>query len=375
MKKLSAIVLVLAILLTAVALTACGGTELDLKNYTTVTFKGVDGSAKATIEFDNAAFEKAYSTANGSSDPLSQKAIENAAKLAPFESSLKYKVTPSEDLSSGDEVTITFQYNESAAKEAGLNLKNTTYKMTVDELTKAIEVDAFDPSVFNTDTGVMIQYDGIAPNGSLTISNKVDKKNPISQVKYTADAKDVAYGGNITITASLPKSAEDEGYVLKEETYQYPLKNVDHLLTNTNELTVDHKKALKTKYESIIKEIDTTQFYDADGSWHYILAGTVSDPKIGELYLLKKNDGTYEKKAFISVYGDVESNKDDAVSATCDNSFAFYEVNDVYIKADGKLNYNASDVLTNFYATEDVANKEFWKDYTAQYNIEKVSFK
>ncbi|WP_316637288.1 hypothetical protein [uncultured Ruminococcus sp.] len=50
-------------------------------------------------------------------------------------------------------------------------------------------------------------------------------------------------------------------------------------------------------------------------------------------------------------------------------------MNDVYIKADGKLNYNASDVLTNFYATEDVANKEFRKDYTAQYNIEKVSFK
>lgn len=50
-------------------------------------------------------------------------------------------------------------------------------------------------------------------------------------------------------------------------------------------------------------------------------------------------------------------------------------MNDVYIKADGKLNYNASDVLTNFYANEDVANKEFWKDYTAQYNIEKVSFK
>lgn len=39
------------------------------------------------------------------------------------------------------------------------------------------------------------------------------------------------------------------------------------------------------------------------------------------------------------------------------------------------MNYNASDALTNFYATEDVANKEFWEDYTAQYNIEKDSLK
>ena len=371
MKKLSAIVLVLAIMLTAVALTACGGTSLDLKEYTTVTFKGVDGDAKATIEFDNAAFEKAYSTANGSSDPLSQKAIENAAKLAPFESSLDYEVTPSEGLSSGDEVTITFKYSESAAKEAGLNLKNTTYKMTVDELTKAIEVDAFDPSVFNTDTGVMITYDGIAPNGYLTISNKVEKSNPISQVKYTADSEGVAYGDNITITASLPKTAEDEGYVLKEETYEYPLNDVDHLLTGTDELTANDKSALKTKYETIIKGLDREHYYDADGTWYAIIGGVVKNPRIGDIYLLKKNDGTYENKAFVSVYADIEGDGEDP---NCSNSIAYYTVEQFYIKADGSLNYSAQEYATDFYATEDVANKQYWKDYTAEYNIEKVTF-
>lgn len=374
MKKPSAIILVLAIMLTAAALTACTGKEIDLKSYTTVTFKGVDGNAKATIEFDNAAFEKAYSTANGSSDPFSEKALETAAKLVPFESSLEYEVTPSEGLSSGDEVTVTFKYSDSAAKQAGLRLKNTTYKITVEGLTEAIEVDAFDPSVFNTDTGVMIRYEGIAPNGYLTISNKVDKSNPISHVKYTAESDGVAYADSITITASLPKTAEDEGYVLKEETYEYLLKDVDHLLTNANELTANDKSALKAKYESIIKGIDTTQFYDSNGEWHYILVGTVTHPRIGEIYLLKKNDGTYENKAFISVYGDVESNKDESSPVTCNNSIANYTVEDFHIKSDGTLNYNATDYVTDFYATEDVANKQFWKDYTAKYNIEKVTF-
>lgn len=372
MKKVSAIVLVLAIMLTAVALTACGGTELDLKSYTTVTFKGVDGDAKATIEFDNAAFEKAYSTANGSSDPLSQKAIENAAKLAPFESSLDYEVTPSEGLSSGDEVTITFKYNESAAKEAGINLKNTTYKMTVDELTKAIEVDAFDPSVFNTDTGVMITYNGIAPNGSLSISNKVEKSNPISQVKYKADSANATYGTNITITASLPDKAIDEGYVLKEETYEYALKDVDHLLTGTDELTANEKSALKTKYEAIMKGLDSASFYDGNGEWHYLNGGKIENAHIGDIYLLKKTDGTYENKAFISVIGNVIGQGVDNV--TCNDSIAYYPIEQFYIKADGSLNYNAQEYATDFYATEDVANKQYWKDYTAQYNIEKVSF-
>ena len=39
-----------------------------------------------------------------------------------------------------------------------------------------------------------------------------------------------------------------------------------------------------------------------------------------------------------------------------------------------RINYNAADYATSFFAAEDAANKEFWKDYTAEYNIEMVSF-
>ncbi|MBQ9680514.1 MAG: hypothetical protein IJV48_07530 [Ruminococcus sp.] len=371
MKKLPAIILTLALLLTALSLTACGGTSLDLKDYTTVEFTGVDGDATAKISFDFAAFEEAYSAANGSSDPFSQKAFENSAKLMSFEDSLDYEVTPSEGLSNGDEVEVTFTYSKDAAQKAGLSLKNTSYKLTVEELTEAIVIDAFDPAVFNTDTGVMITYNGIAPNGSLSISNKVEKSNPISQVTYKADSDGVAYGDTITITASLPKTAEDEGYVLKEETYEYPLKDVDHLLTGTDELTADDKSALKTKYETIIKGLDREHYYDADGTWYAIIGGVVKNPRIGDIYLLKKNDGTYENKAFVSVYADIEGDGEDP---NCSNSIAYYTVEDFYIKADGSLNYNAQDYATDFYATEDVANKQYWKDYTAEYNIEKVSF-
>ncbi|MBQ7688388.1 MAG: hypothetical protein IJT27_04130 [Clostridia bacterium] len=371
MKKIATFIFVIIIMLTAVSLTACGGTEIDLKSYTTVTFKGVDGNATATINFDMVAFEKAYSIANGSSFTFSEKALENISKLVPFSSSLDFEVTPSYGLSNGEEVTVNFTYNKSAAKDAKLNLKNTTYKITVEGLTEAIEVDAFDPAVFNTDTGVMIMYTDIFPNGFLLISNKVDKTNPISQVNYTAESNGVSYGEKITITASLSEDAVANGYVLKEETYDYPIKDIDHMLISTDELTSDDKNALKTKYESIIKGLDSSHFYDADGTWYYIFGGKVKNAHIGDLYLLKKNDGTYEKKAFISVYADIISSIDDV---TCNNSVAYYSVGDLYIKGDGTLNYSASSYNTDFYATEEVADKMFWKDYTVNYNIEKVTF-
>ena len=42
------------------------------------------------------------------------------------------------------------------------------------------------------------------------------------------------------------EKAVADGYVLKEETYEYTLKDVDHLLTGTDELTANDKSSLKT---------------------------------------------------------------------------------------------------------------------------------
>ncbi len=373
MKKLSALVLVLAIMLTAVALTACGGTELDLKSYTTVTFSGIDGEAKAKIDFDFAAFEEAYSTANGSSDPFSEKAMKNAAKLSSFENSLDYKASPEEGLSNGDEVIITFTYNEDYAKEAGLSLKNTSYKLTVGDLKEGTVVDAFDSSVFNTETGVRIEYEGIAPDGRLTISNKVDKKDPISQVSYSSDSNGTAYGDTITITASLPKSAEDDGYVLKEETYEYTLKDVDHYMTDTSELKAEDKKAIKEKYESIIKGNTKGQADSNKENASY--PANITDIRIGDLYLFKTSDGYYSEDAYVSVYADITYTPLGKSEMSSNDCIAFYNISDFYIKSDGTLNFKTDYTkATAFFVEEERAEEHFWNKYRTKYNIEKISF-
>ena len=368
MKKLSAIILTLAILLTAVSLTACGGTTLDLQEYTTVEFKGVDGKATASIDFDFYSFTEAYVSSLNVSDPYSEKALEITMKFSAFEDSFDYEVSPSEGLSNGDEVEVNFTYSESAAKEIGIKLQNTSYKVTVEGLTEAIEIDAFDTSFFNTDTGVMIEYEGIAPKGYLRIYNKVPDTNPASKVKYSADSSGVKYGENIIITASLPYGAEDEGYVLKEETYEYPLTNVAHNIATTDIPAADKLTALKEKVASILKGESPRIIYGADNKDYWGYDVKLQNARVGDLYLMEKKDGTFSQEGLVSVYADYV--KEDE---TWKNAIAFYIVRDLYIQADGTLKFDVI-YLSDFYANDDIAEKRMLHDYRTDYNIQTVSF-
>lgn len=371
MKKLSAIILTLAILLTAVSLTACG-TSLDFKDYTTVKFKGVEGKSTATIEFDYSAFQEDYAAANGVSDAYSAKGMDLLLRLYDFGSSLEYEVVPSEGFYNGDEVEVIFTFDEKAAKDAGLTLTNASYKMVVEGLTEEIIVDAFDPAFFDTETGVMLDYEGIAPNGYLRIYNKVSDTNPLSKVVYEADdSDDIKYGDTVTITASLPYGAEDEGYVLKEETYEYTLTDVDHYISSSD-IPTDDLAAIKDAYTSLLKDADTSVVYDEKNEHHFIWHDVrVENTRLGDLYFMEKTDGTLANEALISVYADISA---DNKKWKWNNYIAFYTVRDLYIKADGTLNFEVNEYLSEFYANDDIAEKHLLHDYKTDYNIKVVSF-
>lgn len=374
MKKTSALLLIAAMLLTMLTLTACGGKKLDLKEYTTVEFSGINGEGEAKIDFDFSAFDKAYAEASGVKDPFSKKAIELAAKLSSFENSIDYQVAPKENLKNGDEVTVTFIYDEKAAQTAGVAPQNATYTVTVAGLTEAIVVDAFDPSFFNTETGVMVQYSGVVPEGYLQISNKLEKDNPAYQVKYSCDANDVSYGESVTITASLPSSAKKDGYVLKEETYEFPLKDLDHYMTDTKELNVD-----KTQFKADLIDAFTAHGTDAIqiasyGDWgndnkiDWLMAtSSVKDIAVDNIYCLKQKDGCY-KKLYVTMHG-TATVKDKTYPIT-----AIYEVRDFYINADGTLHYTRDYMDGSYYSSEDKAYEKQLTPQLMEYNIDKVAF-
>lgn len=114
-------------------------------------------------------------------------------------------------------------------------------------------INPFDPAFFNTPDGVELKFSGIAPNGTLIISNNLPSDNPASQIIYEADR----YEGlsdleNITITASLNNS----DYRLKNTSVVMKVKLDNHYLKSLDELNADSWAKIKTALnEKIIANI------------------------------------------------------------------------------------------------------------------------
>ena len=310
-------------------------------------------------------------------DPNSEKAIDLHMKITSFNQSLKYSVTPDNGLSNGDEVTVSFTYNEELAKSAGIELQNSTYTITVEGLKEPIIVDAFDPSFFDTERGVMIQYDGIVPEGHLEISNKLEDTNPAYLVYYSCDSSDVDYGETVTITASLPMDAAKEGYILKEETYEYPLTGFDYYMTDTKELDTD-KTQLETDLMDTITAIASKDGSNFRGNGRWGITNklnykfdsaytSLTDVSLDNFYCLKEKDGCY-KKIYVTMHGTINTT-DTAYPIT-----GIFEIEDFIIAGDGSLKYKRDKIHYAFYASEDEAYDNELASKLREYNIDKVAF-
>lgn len=376
MKKISALLLTVVIMVTALTFTACGKVTIDLKEFTDIEFSGISGEGTVNIKFNHTAFMSKWFHAKGVKDPFGKETSELESKITAFDNSLNFTATPSEKLKNNDEITVEFTYNEGFAKSAGLELQNSSYSVTVEGLTEPIMVDAFDPSFFNTERGVMIQYNGIVPEGELEISNKVENSNPASKVSYYCKSKGVGYGEKVTITASLPLELSRQGYLLEKNSYEMPLSGFDHYMTDVAELDTEKTQLKGDLLDTVTAVATEGSHLRGNGRWgitnklNYKFDSSytsLSDVKLDDIYCLKEKDGCY-KKVYVTMHGTVNT-KETTYPIT-----GLLELNDFIIAGDGSLKYKRDDIDYSFYADEDEAYDNVLKPQLKKYNIDKVTF-
>ena len=255
MKKL---LLMLAVGIVSVGLlTGCGGgASINLTDYATVNFEGVDGKGTATVNYDLTQLEKDF--VGDDDGNISQEEAQELVNFASFEMSIKWELDKQEALSNGDKVKLTITYNEDSAKEQKIKIKgDTTKEFEVSGLKEPITLDAFDPEVFDTDTGVKISYEGISPMASIVIENGCGDGQAQRFVEYVPDKTyEISNGDTITITASLTEQAIKEGYVLKEEQTQITVEGLESYVLNLSELNEGDRNNVETKLNDLFK--DTT---------------------------------------------------------------------------------------------------------------------
>ena len=252
MKKL---LLMLAVGIVSVGLlTGCGGASINLTDYATVNFEGVDGQGTATVNYDLTQLEKDF--VGDDDGNISQEEAQELVNFASFEMSIKWELDKEESLSNGDKVKLTVTYNEDSAKEQKINVKgDTTKEFEVTGLKEPITLDAFDPEVFDADTGVKISYEGISPMASIVIENGCGDGQAQRFVEYVPDKTyEISNGDTITITASLTEQAIKEGYVLKDEQTQITVEGLESYVSNLSELNEGDKSNVETKLNNLFKD-------------------------------------------------------------------------------------------------------------------------
>ena len=262
------------------SLTGCGKEKVDVSGGFDLSFSGMDGYGTATLTDSYAWVEDVIkSQGDGMSD----------AELIEFEEDLrdavKYTVTPSENISNGDEITVSIDVDNAIVEEYKLELTGGTATFTADGLNPVEEVDPF--------ANITITYDGIAPRGKAIINTSGADKT----LTYSLDKEGGLSNGDVITVTAAPKSnmtmqeyTQKYGKVLTATEQTYTAEGLTSYVSSLDEIPQETQDKMHQTY------LDAYPAHIAD-------LGSVTDMELlGNYILTAKSDNTSPYNRIYFVY-------------------------------------------------------------------------
>ena len=215
------ILVLLALMCSCAAFTACGTTALDPEDYCEVEVKGANGYGKVSLSVDYSDLKDDIEDCLG--DDSTKKERQKASEFA---DEIKFKVVSDQKdkLSNGDVIEVEVDYDqEDAKKDFKFKFKKDTFKYKVEDLDDAEELDAFE--------GLDIKYEGFSPSARyyLDNSNCSDELRNYVYYEIVDGPERVGNGDTITVKAICYDEDRllDEGYVLSADKKDFIVSGVE----------------------------------------------------------------------------------------------------------------------------------------------------
>lgn len=200
-RKSKAILACFTLLCVCAGLTGCGKETVDVSADADILVSGYDGHGIATVSKGDWLMNTEETYGKGMS------LMELAALEEALYNAVEYNVSPSENLSNGDEVVLTIDVDNSALESYDFKLTGGEKKITVSGLD---EVEAFDPF-----ENVTVNFSGMAPNGSASV-NTSDSNDDID-LSYTLDkSSGLKNGDEVTVSVSSYSGTDVEEYCMSK---------------------------------------------------------------------------------------------------------------------------------------------------------------
>lgn len=214
--KITAAAVLTAVL--ALLLTGCGAEKFDPEDYCDVTVTGANGYAKADVSCSMYFLADVVKSLGEKATTREQAEALEAAGYVSFE----IISDKTENLSNGDVIEIKVNFARESAKDNGyFTFSKEKFKYKVKDLEDAIPLDPFD--------GLKIEYRGMSSKADVELNSFGCDPVIRDNVAFYCDAKNVANGDTITVTAvewgtdTLMKM----GYVMALTSKDYVVSGLD----------------------------------------------------------------------------------------------------------------------------------------------------
>lgn len=233
---------------------------------------------------------------------------------------VNYEVTPSENLSNGDTVTLSVEISDYFQKENKVTAKAASKEITVSGLKEPEMVDPFDESMFatvfsgDTETGkVTFKITGTLPDLTFSLTNGASSDSPYSMLNYYMDDTDKSkdYSEDDTVTLHVQVKALtnfSEEYALSRDTIEIPVKGAAKYIRSADEVTTEVLDVIKPIAAARLEDsssynVDRTSVFDADQNEVAFARTNIGEPRwLNTGYLISWKDG---EENFSKEYNDL----------------------------------------------------------------------
>lgn len=337
-------VVVVLIGIIALFMMISGGKAINLRDYVTITYSGIDGKGTAYVSVDYESMASASLSSkeksqieNGDITSVStwQTAAAGWGALYTKQSVLSSAITCTledqpDGLSNGDTVTVQVDIDKDALKAVGIKVKGKDFTDTVSGLIEVQNIDAF--------ADISVQFSGIAPNGEAQVINN-SRDAACMQYEYDLDKSEgLSNGDTVTVTISdynLDDIAEQTGEAPAEMQKTFTVSGLSAYVTKLDQVNDTALASMKKEAEDYIQALSARNYADTETMNGFTYVGSY-------LEVAKPNAGAWHNNWLDLVYEISYSN-------SYGGSFKYYYgigFSDLVLQADNSIDVDLSDYST-----------------------------
>ena len=243
-----------------------GGEKVDVEDYISVDFSGVDGRGTAEIYVDYAALSDLACSGKKGNSKFMAELQAGGGKLAVdvcVQHAVVCTADKDSDLSNGDRIKIQTNVDEELCKKLGLKIKPRDLSYMVEGLVRVTGFDAFE--------GIAVTFSGIAPYGYAKLENNTTDETA-SSYRYQLDKEEGLRNGDV-VTVSIDEwdaehMAHQTGRAPAQMSKEFTVSGLSSFVADFSQVSPEALDSMKQKVEDEQREVFNSMSFYNRGQGH-----------------------------------------------------------------------------------------------------------